>query len=179
MRVRYRIEPKIEFKTLQQEIWNLFIATDGFYFDPFEVEFSETTSTPEEYLSDPTITSGEDDYSTPEGTENSFEEEPEELIPNFLFAQQPLNQPQIQQPNPMAQPQQANFQNLTAALAALQNALPNTNQALLNNTNAINNPPRREGRVADLPYFFGGDQDPISWLKDFTNACNANGINDN
>jgi len=50
---------------------------------------------------------------------------------------------------------------------------------LVNNTAAVNNPPRREGRVADLPYFFGGDQDPISWLRDFTNACNANGINDN
>src|ERR1044072_7103947 len=78
----------------------------------------------------------------------------------------------------MANPQQADFQNLTAALTALQAALPNTNNALNNNTNAINNPPRRELRVAELPYFYGGSQDPISWLEEFTKSCNANGIND-
>ena len=77
----------------------------------------------------------------------------------------------------MANPQQADFQNLTAALQALQAALPNTNNALVNNTNAINNPPRRELRVAELPYFYGGSQDPISWLEEFTKSCNANGIN--
>ncbi|GBB94967.1 hypothetical protein RclHR1_24530001, partial [Rhizophagus clarus] len=54
--------------------------------------------------------------------------------------------------------------------------LPNTNNALVGNTQAINNPPRREGRVAELPYFYGGNQDPVAWLEDFTRACNANGI---
>src|ERR1044072_2164172 len=78
----------------------------------------------------------------------------------------------------MANPQQADFQNLTAALQALQAVLPNTNNALVNNTNAINNPPRRELRVAELPYFYGGSQDPISWLEEFTKSCNANGIAD-
>ena len=41
------------------------------------------------------------------------------------------------------------------------------------------NPPRRESRIADLPYFYDGNQDPISWMEDFIRACNANGINDN
>jgi hypothetical protein len=79
--------------------------------------------------------------------------------------------------------QQADIQALTAALQALQGALPNVNNALQgtaaalgNNTAAVNNPPRRELRVADLPVFRGGDQDPIAWLEDFTRACNANGI---
>jgi hypothetical protein len=66
---------------------------------------------------------------------------------------------------------------LTAALAALQATLPNTNVALVNNTNAINNPPRREMRVAELPCFYGGSQDPISWLEEFVKSYNANGIN--
>ncbi|CAB4443311.1 unnamed protein product [Rhizophagus irregularis] len=46
----------------------------------------------------------------------------------------------------------------------------------MGNIQAINNPPRREGRVADLPQFYGGNQDPVAWLEDFTRACNANGI---
>ena len=77
----------------------------------------------------------------------------------------------------MANPQQADFQNLTAALQALQAALSNTNNALVNNTNAINNPPWRELRVVKLPYFYGGSQNPISWLEEFTKSCNANRIN--
>jgi hypothetical protein len=56
--------------------------------------------------------------------------------------------------------------------------LPGTNQALTANTQAIGNPPRREGRVAELPIFLGGDQDPVAWLEDFTRACNANGLQD-
>ena len=30
--------------------------------------------------------------------------------------------------------------------------------------------------MAELPYFYGGNQDPVAWLEDFTRACNANGI---
>ena len=195
--VRYYYLPSITFEGLQQEVWNVFNLTDGFYIDHYQLDFSETTTTPEEYqenlLSD---SSEEHNYSTPEGTEYS-EEEPllwlppafdifsEDLNLELLFQQpaqphqnQPLVQQPIAQPNPMAQPQQADFQNLTAALAALQNALPNTNQALAANTNAVNNPPRRAGRIADLPHFYGGDQDPISWMEDFTRACDANGITD-
>jgi len=32
--------------------------------------------------------------------------------------------------------------------------------------------------VIDLPYFYGGNQDPITWIIDFDKACNANGISD-
>ncbi|PKC57067.1 hypothetical protein RhiirA1_473076 [Rhizophagus irregularis] len=85
-------------------------------------------------------------------------------------------QPIAQQPDNMAQPNQQDFQQLRAAIAALTQALPNTNNALAGNTQAITNPPRREGKVAELPYFYGGNQDPVAWLEDFTRACNANGI---
>ena len=33
--------------------------------------------------------------------------------------------------------------------------------------------------MIDLPYFYGGNQDPITWIIDFDKACNANGISDN
>ena len=87
---------------------------------------------------------------------------------------------------------QADIQNLTAALQALQgiiqppgpananNGLANLTAQLQANINAIAaNPPRRETRVVDLPYFYGGNQDPVGWIEGFTRACNANGINDN
>ena len=32
--------------------------------------------------------------------------------------------------------------------------------------------------MAELPSFYSGNQDPVTWLEDFTRACNANGIND-
>jgi hypothetical protein len=57
-------------------------------------------------------------------------------------------------------------------------ALPNTNNALIGNTQAITNPPCKEGQVAKLPYFYGGNQDPIAWLEEFMRACNENGIQD-
>ena len=76
----------------------------------------------------------------------------------------------------MAQANQQDIQRLQAAILALTQALPNTNNALVGNTQAINNPPRREGRVAELPYFYRGNQDPVAWLEDFTRSCNANGI---
>ncbi|GET00511.1 retroviral-like aspartic protease 1 [Rhizophagus clarus] len=60
----------------------------------------------------------------------------------------------------MAQPSQQDFQQLRAAINALTQALPNTNNALAINTQVITNPPLREGMVAELPYFYGGNQDP-------------------
>jgi len=78
----------------------------------------------------------------------------------------------------MAQPNQQDFQQLRAAIAALTQALPNVNNALAGNVQAINNPPRREGRIVELPHFYGGNQDPVAWLEEFTRACNANGIQD-
>ncbi|GBB90053.1 hypothetical protein RclHR1_16920003 [Rhizophagus clarus] len=68
------------------------------------------------------------------------------------------------------------YNTLNNPVPALPITLPNTNNALVGNTQAINNPPRREERVAELPYFYGGNQDPVAWLEDFTRACNANGI---
>ncbi|RGB33397.1 hypothetical protein C1646_761753 [Rhizophagus diaphanus] len=55
----------------------------------------------------------------------------------------------------MAQPNQQDFQQLRAVIAALTQALPNTNNALAGNTQAIANLPRREGKVAELPSFYG------------------------
>jgi hypothetical protein len=52
------------------------------------------------------------------------------------------------------------------------------NNALTANTNAVGGQPRREGRIADIPSFFGGNQDPVAWLEEFTRACNANGMTD-
>ncbi|GET04440.1 hypothetical protein GLOIN_2v1869520 [Rhizophagus clarus] len=57
--------------------------------------------------------------------------------------------------NNMAQPNQQDFQQLRTAIAT------------------------KEGRIAELPYFYGGNQDPIAWLEDFTQACNANSIANN
>ncbi|GBC47626.2 hypothetical protein GLOIN_2v1869520 [Rhizophagus irregularis DAOM 181602=DAOM 197198] len=76
----------------------------------------------------------------------------------------------------MAQPNQQDFQQLRAAITALTQVLPNTNNALVGNTQAIANPPRRGGKVAELPSFYGSNQDPVAWFEDFTRACNANGI---
>ena len=75
-------------------------------------------------------------------------------------------QPQAQQN--AAQPNALDFQALRAAITALTAALPNTNNALTANTAAVNNSPRRETRVTDLPVFRGGDQDPVSWIEEFT-----------
>ena len=78
----------------------------------------------------------------------------------------------------MAQANQQNIQDLTNALTQLIAALPNTNNALTNNTNAINNPLRRETRVIHLPYFYSRNQDPITWLTKFNKTCNTNRITD-
>ena len=67
--IRYNWQPQIEFETLQQEVWNIFIATDGFYYDPDELEFSETTSTPENNPNDSDPSSEENEYSVPSGVE--------------------------------------------------------------------------------------------------------------
>ncbi|GBC33554.2 hypothetical protein GLOIN_2v1779698 [Rhizophagus irregularis DAOM 181602=DAOM 197198] len=135
--------------------------------DPNEVlyQVSETTTSPEpEALSDTT-------------SENSKENIPHLHIPLPPIYNTPNNPaPVIPQVINMAQPNQQDFQQLRAAIAALTQALPNTNNALAGNTQAIANPPRREGKVAELPYFYGGNQDPVAWLEDFTRSYNANGI---
>ena len=156
--IRYSHIPSIDFETLQQEIWNIYNISEGFQIDPYLVayDYSETSVTPSD--------SEEDNSSL------------EELGPVFDLYQEDLNLHLLFQQPPMAQPNQQDIQRLHAAITALTQALPNTNNALAGNTQAINNPPRREGKVADLPIFYGGNQDPIAWLEDFTRSCNANGI---
>lgn len=166
--IRYAdIEP-IDYTLLRQDFINAYNITDGFQQDPNEVlyQVSETTTSPEpENLSDASSETSEED-----------------IIRHLHIPLPPVydtpNNPAPVAPvaNNMAQPNQQDFQQLRAAIAALTQALPNTNNALAGNTQAINNPPRREGRVAELPYFYGGNQDPVAWLEDFTRACNANGI---
>lgn len=159
--IRYSHSPG-EYDLVRQEIYNALILTEGFQKDPFEeiYQISETalSDTPTEEPESPdTIESEDSEYS-----------DDEDYYLDQLFENN----------NNMANPQQADFQNLTAALRALQVALPNTNNALNNNTNAVANPLRRELRVAELSYFYGGSQDPVSWLEEFSKSCNANGIAD-
>jgi hypothetical protein len=47
-----------------------------------------------------------------------------------------------------------------------------------NNTNALANQSMRETKIVGITNFCGGNQDPISWLEEFTRACNANGTSD-
>ena len=160
--IRYAYTPDTSFEALQQELWNAHNISQGFQLSPYQFvdQYNELS------------------FLTPQGSDNSSEdslfllEEPafdlysEDLNLNLLF----------QQPENMAQANQQDIQRLQAAILALTQALHNTNNALVGNTQAINNPPRREGRVAELPYFYGGNQDPVAWLEDFTRSCNANGI---
>lgn len=151
--IRYSANPGL-YVDIRQEIYNVLELTEKFTKDPFEelYQVSETAAR-SETSENPLL---ENAYPFPED---------ENFHIDRLF-----------QEVGMANPQAVDFQNLTAALQALQNALPGTNNALNNNTAAINNPPRREMRVAELPYFYGGSQDPVSWLEEFTQSCNANGI---
>ena len=165
--IRYADLEIIDYTLLRQDFINAYNITNGFQQDPNEVlyQISETTSSPEpENLSDTSSTTSEEDlqqFHIP-------------LPPVYNTPNNPAPIPLIV--NNMAQPNQQDFQQLRAAIAALTQALPGTNNALAGNTQAINNPPRREGRVAELPYFYGGNQDPVAWIEDFTRACNANGI---
>ena len=71
--------------------------------------------------------------------------------------------------------------NLTNALGAGGNNMANVNNAL-NNLNATvaanNNAMQNRGfQAATVPSFYGGNQDPITWLNEFNHACAANGWN--
>jgi len=37
----------------------------------------------------------------------------------------------------------------------------------------------RESKLVSISNFSRGNQDPISWLEEFTRACDANGTSDN
>ncbi len=160
--IRYAYTPDTSFEALQQELWNAHNISQGFQLSPYQFvdQYNELS------------------FLTPQGSDNSSEDSlflPEE--PAFDLYSEDLNLNLLfQQPENMAQANQQDIQRLQAAILALTQALPNTNNALVGNTQAINNPPRREGRVAELPYFYRGNQDPVAWLEDFTRSCNANGI---
>jgi hypothetical protein len=71
--------------------------------------------------------------------------------------------------------------NLTNALGAGGNNMQNINNSL-NNLNATvaanNNAMQNRGlQAATVPTFYGGNQDPITWLNEFNHACAANGWN--
>ncbi|CAB5391489.1 unnamed protein product [Rhizophagus irregularis] len=71
--------------------------------------------------------------------------------------------------------------NLTNALGAggnnwanVNNAVNALNATLTANNNAMHN---RGTQAAQVPTFYGGNQDPIAWLNEFNLACAANGWN--
>ncbi|CAB4389358.1 unnamed protein product [Rhizophagus irregularis] len=71
--------------------------------------------------------------------------------------------------------------NLTNALGAggnnwanVNNAVNALNATLTANNNAMQN---RGTQAAQVPMFYGGNQDPIAWLNEFNLACAANGWN--
>jgi hypothetical protein len=101
---------------------------------------------------------------------------------------------EIEEPEPIQQEEQLeemaaaqqDIQALTQVLQQLVQGLPaqNNNMNQLQNqinanTLALNNQLMRGVRIAEIPTFNGGNQDPIAWLEDFTRSCNANGIPDN
>ena len=170
--IRYADLELIDYTLLRQDFINAYNITNGFRQDPNEVlyQVSETTTSPE-----------------PENLSDNSSETSEEDIVHFHIPLPPVYDtpnnpapviPVINNNINMAQPNQQDFQQLRAAIAALTQALPNVNNALAGNVQAINNPPRREGRIVELPHFYGGNQDPVAWLEEFTRACNANGIQD-
>lgn len=159
--IRYSDTPTIGFEALQQEIWNVYSITEGFRLDLFLIAYNYR----------------EANFTTQLGPDTNLEDIPPIFNEEEFDIYEDLNlQLLFQQADNMAQPNQQDFHQLRVAIAALTQALPNTNNALVGNTQAINNPPRREGKVAELPYFYGGNQDPVAWLEDFTRFCNANGI---
>ena len=80
----------------------------------------------------------------------------------------------------MAQPPQANFNNLIAGLGQLTAAI----QAQVATVPPVAPggpivPAARETSFVRIEPFYGDSQDPISWLEDFENAATANGLTDN
>lgn len=175
--IRYTQNPG-SYITIRQDIYNALVSTNGFQRDPFEVLYQISETAQSTNTQTTTSLSNTPSVSTRSNTPDPLDGEDFNL--DLLF------QIQVNMAN------QQDIQNLTAAVQGLaglfapqgQPAANNGVFQLINNlqanAQAINgNPQRRETRVVDLPYFYGGNQDPIGWLEEFTRACNANGINDN
>ena len=94
------------------------------------------------------------------------EEEQQEIQEEFQEEQEDQEEDQEEnQPEQNMEEQFANnFGNLLTGLNALVNAMGQGN---------------RETRYAKIADFYGDIQDPIGWLQDFENACQANAITDN
>ena len=168
--------------TVRQNIYNAFIITQGFGLDPLQLlyQISETTTAPSSVISDGTESTISSDNTDNNLHINSLLYTDEELNLENLFDNMAANQADVQALTQALQNMAGIFNPNAPPNANANNGVFNLINQLQANANAINaNPPRRESRIADLPYFYGGNQDPISWLEDFTRACNANGINDN
>jgi hypothetical protein len=102
--IRYFFTPHVEFRTLQQDIWNVFCTTNEFQLDPYLIIYEESDSNQESFDD---LTDGSDLFGL---TSDSDED-----IPNYLGLDQLQNQNPNQNQNQapgMAQPQQQDFQQL-------------------------------------------------------------------
>lgn len=179
--IRYADLVHIDLTSLRQNFINEYSVTSGFQpaFDDYQI--SETANSPEFVPTQLFIRNGSESPIELEDSTDQDDSDSEESFNLDLLFQGPQQNHQYN----MAQPQQLDFQNLTAAIQALQQALPGlgntlqaTTAAIGNNTNALGAVPAGEQKIVSVPVFKGGDQDPVSWLEDFTRACNANGIQD-
>lgn len=150
-----------------QEVANAIVQTQYFINDPFEALYNIS-----EYTGSTTSTISTGDLITTDTQSNTTESTTSES--DNSMAQ---NQNQNQNRN-LNRPNARDFQDVADELFRLTQALPALRQVLTQNTNAVNNPPRRESKVADIPIFYGGNQDPYEWYQDFDRSCNANGITD-
>jgi hypothetical protein len=184
--IRYQWQPRA-YPELCQEIYRAATLTNRFDLDPFEelYQVSESFVAPES--------------SSEEGSldDQDYQQLFIQHVPNpgLLFENEDLNLDLLfEQENDMAHQQQqqqaaanrADIQALTAAVTALtgafgapnwvnvQNAVTNLNNAINTNNNALQN---RGAQAAQIPSFYGGNQDPIAWLNEFNLACTANGWN--
>src|SRR4051794_14794799 len=179
--VRYSEEPK-PYTELRQEVYNAAILTNHFYNDPFEELYllSEAVdSSGRSSDSDSTVTSDSDTPLIITHVTPGLLFVDEDLNLNLLFGNNNFH-------NNMAAANQADVQALTAAVNALtgafgasnwvnvQNAVANLTNTVTANNNALQN---RGNQAAQIPIFYGGNQDPISWLNEFNLACAANGWN--
>ncbi|GBB99000.1 hypothetical protein RclHR1_33900001 [Rhizophagus clarus] len=124
--IRYADLELIDYILLRQDFINAYNLTNGFQQDPNEVlyQVSETAAFPEpENLSDTSSESSEEGLQQLHIPLPPVYNTPNNSVPLALVAN-----------NNMAQPNQQDFQQLRAAITALTQALPNTDNALAGNT---------------------------------------------
>jgi hypothetical protein len=121
--IRYFRAPTSDPTALQQEFWNIYTITNSFQLDPFLVAYSYS----------------ETSFITPPASDNSSEEEfllesPRHNFIGDIFLEELNLDLLFQQPVQNMAAQVADIQALTNAIQTLQQALPNVNQALQQNT---------------------------------------------